>query len=200
MAAEFLIRANYDGLAVFYVGSPPNLLIVICRRPGVRGMQGCGSSASCSLRIRAFHVGRKATNGRFCMIAFYGMGLPRIAVRACAAAPRRTGPGMEPLARKGPSADRGGGNLRRRRRSGGPRSSRIHLTLSDDAAVDNVLEQARPGIEKGTVIVDRTTTSARRGTQSGHSVGRTRNRLPACSAIHGAAKRARGNRDHARVG
>ena len=38
-------------------------------------------------------------------------------------------------------------------------ASRIHLTLSDDAAVDNVLEQARPGIEKGTVIVDHTTTS-----------------------------------------
>src|SRR3954463_13796388 len=38
-------------------------------------------------------------------------------------------------------------------------ASRIHLTLSDDAAVDNVLEQARPGIEKGTIIVDHTTTS-----------------------------------------
>lgn len=38
-------------------------------------------------------------------------------------------------------------------------AERVHLTLSDDAAVDEVLERARPGFEKGVVIVDHTTTS-----------------------------------------
>lgn len=37
---------------------------------------------------------------------------------------------------------------------------RIHLALSDDAAVDDVLERARPGFAPGVVIVDHTTTSA----------------------------------------
>jgi 3-hydroxyisobutyrate dehydrogenase len=39
-------------------------------------------------------------------------------------------------------------------------ASRIHLTLSDDAAVDDVLERARPGFSKDVVIIDHTTTSA----------------------------------------
>ena len=38
-------------------------------------------------------------------------------------------------------------------------ASRVHLTLSDDAAVDDILERARPGLAKGVVIVDHTTTS-----------------------------------------
>jgi 3-hydroxyisobutyrate dehydrogenase len=38
-------------------------------------------------------------------------------------------------------------------------ATRIHLTLSDDAAVDAVLESARPGFSAGVVIVDHTTTS-----------------------------------------
>src|ERR1700722_9242373 len=38
-------------------------------------------------------------------------------------------------------------------------ASRLHLTLSDDAAVDDVLERARPGFGPGLVIVDHTTTS-----------------------------------------
>lgn len=38
-------------------------------------------------------------------------------------------------------------------------AARIHLTLSDDAAVDEVLERARPGYAPGVVIVDHTTTS-----------------------------------------
>jgi len=37
---------------------------------------------------------------------------------------------------------------------------RIHLTLSDDAAVDEVLERARPGFAPGVALVDHTTTSA----------------------------------------
>ncbi len=35
----------------------------------------------------------------------------------------------------------------------------VHLTVSDDAAVDDVLEMARPGLGKSAVIVDHTTTS-----------------------------------------
>jgi len=38
-------------------------------------------------------------------------------------------------------------------------AARVHLTVSDDAAVDDVLERARPGLEAGVVIVDHTTTS-----------------------------------------
>ena len=39
-------------------------------------------------------------------------------------------------------------------------ATRIHLCVSDDAAVDAILEKARPGFELGVVIVDHTTTSA----------------------------------------
>lgn len=39
-------------------------------------------------------------------------------------------------------------------------AARIHLSLSDDAAVDDVLERAREGFSPGVVIVDHTTTSA----------------------------------------
>lgn len=39
-------------------------------------------------------------------------------------------------------------------------ATRLHLTLSDDAAVDDVLERARPGFGPGLVVVDHTTTSA----------------------------------------
>src|SRR6185295_19693303 len=39
-------------------------------------------------------------------------------------------------------------------------AARVHLTLSDDAAVDEVLERAAPGLSPGVVIVDHTTTSA----------------------------------------
>ena len=38
-------------------------------------------------------------------------------------------------------------------------ASRIHLTLSDDKAVDEVLEQASAGFEPGVIIIDHTTTS-----------------------------------------
>jgi 3-hydroxyisobutyrate dehydrogenase len=38
-------------------------------------------------------------------------------------------------------------------------AARVHLTLSDDAAVDDVLERARGGFDEGVVIVDHTTTS-----------------------------------------
>jgi 3-hydroxyisobutyrate dehydrogenase len=38
-------------------------------------------------------------------------------------------------------------------------ASRVHLTLSDDAAVDDVLTQARAGFEGAVVVIDHTTTS-----------------------------------------
>ena len=38
-------------------------------------------------------------------------------------------------------------------------AARVHLALSDDAAVDEVLERARPGLAPGAVVVDHTTTS-----------------------------------------
>jgi 3-hydroxyisobutyrate dehydrogenase len=38
-------------------------------------------------------------------------------------------------------------------------AARVHLTLSDDAAVDDVLERVRPGLAPGAVVVDHTTTS-----------------------------------------
>ncbi|HYV49430.1 MAG TPA: NAD(P)-dependent oxidoreductase [Myxococcaceae bacterium] len=38
-------------------------------------------------------------------------------------------------------------------------AARVHLALSDDAAVDEVLERARPGLGKDAVLVDHTTTS-----------------------------------------
>jgi 3-hydroxyisobutyrate dehydrogenase len=40
------------------------------------------------------------------------------------------------------------------------RAERIHLTLSDDAAVDAVLEKAAVGLQAGAYIIDHTTTSA----------------------------------------
>src|SRR5690348_7816408 len=39
-------------------------------------------------------------------------------------------------------------------------AARVHLSLSDDAAVDAALEAARPGLGPDVVIVDHTTTSA----------------------------------------
>jgi 3-hydroxyisobutyrate dehydrogenase len=39
-------------------------------------------------------------------------------------------------------------------------ANRIHLTLSDDQAVDEVLEKASAGFEPGAVIIDHTTTSS----------------------------------------
>ena len=38
-------------------------------------------------------------------------------------------------------------------------AERVHLTLSDDAAVDEVLERAQPGFSPGVTLVDHTTTS-----------------------------------------
>ena len=40
-------------------------------------------------------------------------------------------------------------------------ASRIHITVKDDAAVNEVLAQMEPGLQKGAVIIDHTTTSAK---------------------------------------
>jgi 3-hydroxyisobutyrate dehydrogenase len=40
-------------------------------------------------------------------------------------------------------------------------ATRVHLTLSDDAAVDDVLERARSGFAAGVIVLDHTTTSPR---------------------------------------
>jgi 3-hydroxyisobutyrate dehydrogenase len=40
-------------------------------------------------------------------------------------------------------------------------AARVHLTLPDDAVVDDVLERARPGFAASTVIVDHSTTSTK---------------------------------------
>lgn len=39
-------------------------------------------------------------------------------------------------------------------------AARVHLTLSDDKSVDDVLDKAASGLSEGTIIVDHTTTSA----------------------------------------
>jgi 3-hydroxyisobutyrate dehydrogenase len=39
-------------------------------------------------------------------------------------------------------------------------ANRIHLTLSDDQSVDEVLEKASPGFDAGVIIIDHTTTSS----------------------------------------
>jgi 3-hydroxyisobutyrate dehydrogenase len=93
------------------------------------------------------------------MIAFYGMGLLGSnfvralrkrgeTVRVWNRNPERA----EPLAAEGAVVVKDPAEAARG-------ASRIHLTLSDDAAVDDVLERVRPGLSTGAVIVDHTTTS-----------------------------------------
>ncbi len=41
----------------------------------------------------------------------------------------------------------------------------IHVTLKDDATVDEVLEKGRPGFKEGAIIIDHTTTSAKGAVQ-----------------------------------
>jgi 3-hydroxyisobutyrate dehydrogenase len=41
-------------------------------------------------------------------------------------------------------------------------AGRVHMTLSDDAAVDSVMEQFLPRLRSGAVVIDHTTTSPRR--------------------------------------
>ncbi|MGE5519096.1 MAG: NAD(P)-dependent oxidoreductase, partial [Candidatus Dadabacteria bacterium] len=57
----------------------------------------------------------------------------------------------------------------------------IHLTLKDDASVDDVLQQASEGLSKGTIILDHTTTSkegATRRTKEWKEIGVTYQHAP----------------------
>jgi 3-hydroxyisobutyrate dehydrogenase len=93
------------------------------------------------------------------MIAFFGMGLlGSNFVRAL----RRRGEDVHVWNRshdKAAALEADGARAFRDPAEAARGAARIHLTLTDDAAVDAVLEQARPGMAPGTVIVDHSTTS-----------------------------------------
>lgn len=94
------------------------------------------------------------------MIAFFGMGLlGSNFVRAL----RRRGEDVNVwnrTAEKAAALESAGARAFQNPADAARGATRIHLTLSDDAAVDEVLERARPGFSPGVVIVDHTTTSA----------------------------------------
>lgn len=93
------------------------------------------------------------------MIAFFGMGLlGSNFVRAL----RRRGEAVQVWNRaadKARALEADGAKAFAKPEDAVKGATRVHLTLSDDGAVDEVLERARPGFEKGVVIVDHTTTS-----------------------------------------
>ncbi len=94
------------------------------------------------------------------MIAFFGMGLLGSGfVRAL----RRRGDEVNDwnrTAAKAPALESAGARAFTDPADAARGATHIHHTLSDDAAVDDVLERARPGFDPGVVIVDHTTTSA----------------------------------------
>jgi 3-hydroxyisobutyrate dehydrogenase len=93
------------------------------------------------------------------MIAFFGTGLLGSGfVRAL----RRRGEDVQVwnrTAAKARALEADGATVREAPADAARGAARIHLTLSDDAAVDEVLEAARPGFAPGVIIVDHTTTS-----------------------------------------
>ncbi|TMQ02685.1 MAG: NAD(P)-dependent oxidoreductase [Deltaproteobacteria bacterium] len=93
------------------------------------------------------------------MIAFFGMGLlGSNFVRAL----RRRGEDVHVWNRshdKAAALEAEGARAFRDPAEAARGAARVHVTLTDDAAVDAVLEQARAGIAPGTVIVDHSTTS-----------------------------------------
>ena len=93
------------------------------------------------------------------MIAFYGMGLlGSNFVRALRAEIRRSACGTA-RPKKAKALESTGAIAAADPAEAARGATRLHLTLSDDAAVDEVLERARPGIRPDAVIVDHTTTS-----------------------------------------
>jgi 3-hydroxyisobutyrate dehydrogenase len=94
------------------------------------------------------------------VIAFFGMGLLGSGfVRAC----RRRGEEVQVwnrTAEKARALEEHGARAFADPAEAARGASRVHLTLSDDAAVDEVLERAAPGFAPGVVIVDHTTTLA----------------------------------------
>ena len=94
------------------------------------------------------------------MIAFFGMGMLGSGfVRAL----RRRGEEVQVWNRthgKAQALEADGARAFARPEDAARGAERIHLSLSDDASVDDVLELARPGLSPGVVIVDHSTTSA----------------------------------------
>ena len=76
-------------------------------------------------------------------------------------------------------------------------ADRIHLTLSDDQAVDEVLENASAGFKPGVVIIDHTTTSASRRQTTQRGLEKKRIQLYSCSRFYGTPQCAGRNRCHA---
>ena len=93
------------------------------------------------------------------MIAFFGMGLlGSNFVRAL----RRRGEDVHVWSRtsaKAAALEAEGARVFPDPASAARGAARVHLTLTDDAAVDAVLEQARPGLSPDTILVDHSTTS-----------------------------------------
>lgn len=93
------------------------------------------------------------------MIAFYGMGLLGSSfVRAL----RRRGEEVHVWnrsAEKARALEAVGAKVFDDPAAAARGASRVHLTLSDDAAVEAVLDRARAGFDDGAIIVDHTTTS-----------------------------------------
>jgi 3-hydroxyisobutyrate dehydrogenase len=93
------------------------------------------------------------------MIAFFGMGfLGSNFVRAL----RRRGEDVQVWNRthdRAAALESAGARAFRGAADAARGASRVHLALSDDAVVDAVLEQARPGLSPSTTIIDHSTTS-----------------------------------------
>jgi len=93
------------------------------------------------------------------MIAFFGMGLlGSNFVRAL----RRRGEAVQVwnrTAQKARALEAEGARVCDDPAAAARGAERIHLTLSDDASVDDVLERARPGFAPGVIVVDHSTTS-----------------------------------------
>lgn len=94
------------------------------------------------------------------MIAFFGAGMLGSGfVRAL----RRRGEGVQVwnrTAEKAKALEDSGARAFADPADAAKGATHVHLSLSDDAAVDDVLERARPGFAPGVVIVDHTTTTA----------------------------------------
>ncbi|MGD8276603.1 MAG: NAD(P)-dependent oxidoreductase [Gemmatimonadota bacterium] len=93
------------------------------------------------------------------MIAFYGMGLLGSNFTRALIERGETVHVWNRTASKARALEADGAVVFDDPAEGAKGAERVHLTLSDDAAVDEVLEQARAGFDEDVVIVDHTTTS-----------------------------------------